>query len=77
MNRTIAVQPAGDGWSVTSDAFDSAMMFHSGAKAEAAARRLAETLARSGENSEIRIYLRDGHLAGRFVKLARRLAMAG
>ena len=77
MNRTISVQPVGDGWSVTSDAFDSEMMFLSGAKAEAAARRLAETLARNGENSEIRIYMRGGQLAGRVVKLARRLALAG
>ncbi len=77
MNRIISVQPAGGGWSVTSDAFDSEMMFLSGAKAEAAARRLAETLARSGEDSEIRIYLRDGKMAARVVKHAPPLALAG
>ena len=76
MNRIISVQPFGDGWSVRSDAFDSEMMFLSGAKAEAAARRLAATLARNGENSEIRIFLRDGQLAGRFVR-GRSLAMTG
>jgi hypothetical protein len=53
------------------------MMFLSGAKAEAAARRLAATLARNGENSEIRIFLRDGRLAGRVIKPARGLALAG
>ncbi len=66
MTRIISVKPLGDGWSVQSDAFDSEMMFLSGAKAEAAARRLANTLAKSGEPSEIRIFLRDGALAGRF-----------
>jgi hypothetical protein len=70
MTRIISVQPLGDGWSVRSDAFDSEMMFLSGAKAEAAARRLAATLAKSGESSEIRIFLRDGRLAGRVVKPA-------
>jgi len=77
MSRIISVKPVGDGWSVQSDAFDSEMMFLSGAKAEAAARRLAGTLAKSGESSEIRIFLRDGALAGQFAVPARRLAMAG
>ena len=76
MNRIISVQPFGDGWSVRSDAFDSEMMFLSGAKAEAAARRLAEKLTRRGESAEIRIFLRDGQLAGRFVR-GRPLAMTG
>lgn len=77
MTRIISVQPLGDGWSVRSDAFDSEMMFLSGAKAEAAARRLAETLARNGQHSEIRIFLRDGQLAGRFVTAPRPFALAG
>ncbi len=76
MTRTISVKPVGDGWAVCTDAFDSEMMFLSGAKAEAAARRLAGTLAKSGESSEIRIYLRDGALAGRFAVPASPLAMA-
>jgi hypothetical protein len=73
----IRVLPAGDGWSVQSDAFDSEMMFLSGAKAEAAARRLAQILARHGEAAEVRIYLRDGRLAGRFVSPPHPLALAG
>jgi hypothetical protein len=77
MTRIIAVQPFGDGWSVRSDVFDSEMMFLSGAKAEAAARRLADKLARSGQSAEIRIFLRDGQLAGSFVRPARPLAMTG
>lgn len=77
MTRIISVQPLGDGWSLRSDAFDSEMMFLSGAKAEAAARRLADTLAKNGESSEIRIFSRDGRLAGAVVKRARNLALAG
>ncbi len=77
MNRIISVQPFGDGWSVRSDAFDSEMMFLSGAKAEAAARRLADKLTRDGESAEIRIFLRDGQLAGRVVRPGRSLAMTG
>jgi hypothetical protein len=75
MTRVISVKPVGDGWSVESDAFDSEMMFLSGAKAEAAARRLARTLSKSGQASEIRIFLRDGALAGRFTAPA--MDMAG
>jgi hypothetical protein len=77
MNRIISVQPFGDGWSVRSEAFDSEMMFLSGAKAEAAARRLADKLTRHGESAEIRIFLRDGQLAGRVVRPGRSLAMTG
>jgi hypothetical protein len=77
MNRLISVKPVGDGWSVQSDAFDSEMMFLSGAKAEAAARLLAGTLAKSGESAEIRIFLRDGALAGRFAVPAQSMAMTG
>jgi hypothetical protein len=77
MTRIISVQPFGDGWSVRSDAFDSEMMFLSGAKAEAAARRLADKLARGGRSAEIHIFLRDGQLAGRVLRPARFLALAG
>ena len=77
MKRSIAVRPVGDGWVVQSEAFDSEMMFLSGAKAEAAARRLARTLSDNGEASEIRIFLRDGQLAGRVVRPGGRLALAG
>ena len=77
MTQLISVQPIGEGWSMRSDAFDSEMMFLSGAKAEAAARRLAETLARNGQSAEIRIFLRDGRLAGRVVRPARDMAFTG
>ncbi len=77
MTRNISVLPFGYGCSVRSDAFDSEMMLLSGATAEASARRLADKLTRGGGSAEIRIYLRDGQLAGSFVKLGRSLAMTG
>jgi hypothetical protein len=77
MTRVISVKPVGDGWSVQSDAFDGEMMFLSGAKAEAAARRLAQTVAKSGQDAEIRIFLRDGARAAQMVVRAQSLALAG
>jgi len=77
MTSVISVKPAGDGWSVQSDAFRSEMLFLSGAKAEAAARRLAKTLSSSGQASEIHIYLRDGVMAGQVSVPAQRLALTG
>ena len=77
MVQAITVAPSADGWTVKSDAFDSEMMFLSGAKAEAAARRLARTLSKSGQHAEIRIFLRDGALAGKFSVPADDLALAG
>ena len=66
MTHVISVMPADRGWMVRSEAFES-MAFLSGAKAEAAARRLGVKLADEGEAAEIQIFLRDGSLAGRFV----------
>ena len=43
------------------------MVFAQGGAAEAAARNLATRLARAGSGSELRIRLRDGSLAGRFI----------
>ena len=43
------------------------MVFRSGAKAEDAARRLAQALADAGEFVEIDVVLRDGRRAARFV----------
>jgi len=39
----------------------------SGAKAESAARRMARTIADGGDTADMRIFLRDGSLAARFV----------
>ncbi|HEY2660274.1 MAG TPA: DUF2188 domain-containing protein [Caulobacteraceae bacterium] len=67
MVQVITVAPVQGGWAVEHDIAGNAMVFRSGAKAEAAARELGGTLAREGEPAEIHIYLRDGSLGGRFV----------
>ncbi len=65
--QTVYVTPADAGWAVRSDAIDNTMIFRSGAKAEGAARRLAQALAILGDSVEISIQLRDGNVARRFV----------
>lgn len=67
MLDVISVIPAEGGWSVQAQGIESAMMFLSGAKAEAAARQLGRTAASRGVASEVLIFLRDGSLAGRVV----------
>jgi hypothetical protein len=67
MVHIISVQAAEGGWSVRSSTVDNEMMFLSGAKAEKAARHLGEKLAADGHTAEIRIFLRDGTQAARFV----------
>lgn len=67
MALVISVAPLDDGWTVRSEAFDTELKFERGARAEAAARALAETYADAGRRAEVEIYLRDGALAGRFV----------
>lgn len=66
MVHTVSVIPVSGGWAVSAREIAAPMVFFSGAKAEAAARRLAETIARRGETAEVRIFLRDGSMAGRF-----------
>lgn len=61
---TVSALPTG--WQV--DAFGhEPLVFSSGAQAERAARRLAEALAETDGAAAVRIYLRDGRLAGRFL----------
>ncbi len=67
MVHVITVTATEGGWTVRHDFATNAMMFRSGAKAEAAARKLGQTLARNGAPAEIQIFLRGGALAGRFV----------
>jgi hypothetical protein len=68
--RQIAVTALADGWKLSIDGVVNDMVFQSGREAEQAARRLAERLARCGEWSEVRLHLKDGTLAGRFVSPA-------
>ena len=66
MIEVITVAPEKDGWTVAHDGEDS-QRFMSGATAEAIARQLGQAIARGGRPAEVRIFLRDGSLAGRFV----------
>lgn len=75
MAHAISVLPHGEGWIVRSAFFENEMLFRSGAKAEAAARQLGRKLADHGHSSEIRVFLRDGALAGRFVCPAAAMAL--
>lgn len=65
MVNTIVVEPLAEGWALRQDMSDNPQVFASGAKAEEAARRLAESLAKAGQASEIQVFLRGGGLAGR------------
>ena len=71
MLQVISVEPLANGWAVRQDAVDNPQVFTSGAKAEDAALRLGARLAEAGDPTEIRIYLRDGALGGRFLYPAR------
>jgi len=66
MVRLIDVRPLGQGWAVRQDGTANPQVFRSGARAEDAARALGARLARAGCATEVRIFLRDGALAGRF-----------
>jgi hypothetical protein len=68
--RRIAVTALPDGWKLSIDGVENDMVFHSGRDAERAARRIADRLARTGVWSEIRLHLRDGSLAARFLSPA-------
>ncbi len=67
MIHVISVEPLADGWAVSQPAIENPQVFASGAKAEDAARRLGERLSQAGAASEIRVYTRDGLLAGRYI----------
>jgi hypothetical protein len=67
MVRVIVVEPFAHGWAVTQPSIDNSQVFASGAMAEDAAVRLGARLAEAGHAAEVRVYLRDGALAGRFV----------
>jgi hypothetical protein len=67
MVQEISVTPAQGGWTVAHSGAIEPMVFLSGAKAEDAARKIGAAMADAGHAAEIRITLRDGTLAGRFV----------
>jgi hypothetical protein len=63
----IRLAPIGNDWIVQAPGLSEDIVFQGGAKAEAAARALADRTSRQGHNAELRIYLRDGSLAGTFI----------
>lgn len=65
--HTIRVVPVEDWWLVQSDGIDNDLIFNSGARAETAAKRLAQAVAASGEPVKLHIHARDGSVAGRFL----------
>ena len=67
MPAQITVTAVPGGWALKVGDMEGPQLFSSGAAAEAAARRLAERLARAGQASEVVIYLRDGSVAGQQV----------
>jgi hypothetical protein len=72
--RRIAVTALSDGWKLSIDDIANDMIFRSGREAERAARRLADRLSRAGVSSEIRVHLKDGSLAAKFVSTGRQQA---
>jgi D-arabinose 5-phosphate isomerase GutQ len=65
--KVIRVSPIQGGWSVDYDTLAEAMVFRSGGRAEAAARKIASTLAQNGEEACVVIADRSEREAGRQV----------
>ncbi len=66
MALSICVAPVGDDWLVRASGVADDSVYTGGGKAETAARDLAVRVAREGRSAELKIYLRDGSLAGTF-----------
>ena len=62
-HRVILVSPLADGWAVLCAGLEP-LVFQSGARAEAQARRLAACLAKLGRAVQVRILDRSRHLVG-------------
>lgn len=63
----LSVEALPFGWAVRAKQAAVEMLFHTGAAAEAAGRRLAERLASAGVPVKLTVRLRDGSVAGRFI----------
>ncbi len=66
MPRMITVRPVNEGWALLNGDSDP-LVFETSAQAVWSARKLGETLAEGGVDSEIQVMQRDGGLAGRFI----------
>ncbi len=64
MALVISVAPVGDDWALRSEDLAEDMVFHSGGRAETAARDLARRRAAEGHAAQVRIFIRGGALAG-------------
>lgn len=62
---TICVVPLGEGWAVEQEDLAESLVFISGGRAEAAARKLARATSRAGMSAEIVIHDRNGQVVGR------------
>jgi hypothetical protein len=65
MTLTVSVTPIDSGWSVRREPGGETLVFHSGGRAEAAARQVAEAARQSGISAEVLIHARDGVCVGR------------
>jgi hypothetical protein len=65
--HVVSVAPADGGWMVDADVLAAPLVFASGGRAEDAAKRLGEGLARAGKWAEIRVHVANGDLLGRFI----------
>ena len=65
--KTVSIHPAADGWAVRSDAIENDLIVKHGSKAEETAKRLALAKAEADQTTEIRIQLRNGSIAARFI----------
>jgi hypothetical protein len=61
---SIAVRYSQAGWTVVADGLEQPQVFASGAKAEAAAHAYARQVAAAGGDAVVKIFARDGRLAG-------------
>ena len=78
MRNLVSVRPQGADWLVEAELPGFPRSFASGARAEQAAVLHAQEQAAQGNPTEVRLFLRDGSLAGRFLVCGpdRRLALA-
>lgn len=78
MRNLVCVRADGGGWLLESELPGFPRSFSSGARAEEAAVRYAQEQAEQGQPTEVRLFLRDGSLAARFLVCGpdRRLALA-
>ena len=76
MALSTCVAPVGEEWLVRASGLADDSLYARGGAAEAAARDLASRSAREGRSAELKIYLRDGSLAGAFHYPSRQGALA-